>query len=108
MRERTRWLATSKRLGTVTVLAIANFGTVALAQQIPSAPTAQPVAKPAAELPLETIISRVKEQGYSDIEEIEREAGSWEICAKDAKGKKVELKVNASTGVVESVEPDDD
>ncbi len=72
----------------------------------PAAKTADSPSAP--KLSIEAIIARVKAQGFTDIEEIEREADSWEVCAKDAKGKKVELKVNASTGAVESVELEDD
>lgn len=54
------------------------------------------------------IAKSVEAQGYRDIDEIEFEGSSYEVCAKDASGKKVELTVNASTGRVEKVETRDD
>lgn len=54
------------------------------------------------------IAKSVEAQGYRDIDEIEFEGSFYEVCAKDASGKKVELTVNASTGRVEKVEPRDD
>lgn len=54
------------------------------------------------------IAARVEQQGYRDIEEIEREGSAYEVCAEDASGREVELTVNGSTGRVEKVEPCED
>lgn len=58
-------------------------------------------------LPIETIIAMVKGQGYTDIEEVEKEGDQWEICAKDSRGREVDIEVNAATGKIEKVEEDD-
>lgn len=50
------------------------------------------------------IAARVEAQGYRDIEEIEREGDSYEVCAEDSRGREVELTVNSTTGKVEKVE----
>lgn len=57
-------------------------------------------------LPIEMIIATVKAQGYTDIEEIELEGDQWEICAKDSRGKEVDIEVNAATGKIEKVKED--
>lgn len=72
-----------------------------------SAPRAGSSGK-APRLSIGEIASRVEAQGYRDIEEIEREGEGYEVCAKDAKGREVELTVNGSTGRVEKVEACDD
>lgn len=81
--------------------------------------TAQP-AKPAADavkakgaekelgITLEQAIARVRAAGYTDIEEIERERGGYEVCAKDSQGKEVDLKVDGSTGDIKILEEEDD
>jgi uncharacterized membrane protein YkoI len=60
--------------------------------------------KPAAEkteLSIEQAIAKVKEQGYSDISEIEREKnGRFCVEARDPTGKEVEIYVDAKTGEV--------
>lgn len=52
------------------------------------------------ELSMEQVIAKVKEQGYSDISEIEREDGRYCVEARDAEGKKVEIYVDAKTGEI--------
>lgn len=59
-------------------------------------------------LSIAQIAQRVEAEGYRDIEEIEREGTTYEVCAKDKDGKEVELTVNASTGRIEKVEPCED
>ncbi|MCU6453362.1 PepSY domain-containing protein [Sphingomonas sp. A2-49] len=108
-------VTTSGRLAVAAGLLAISVGSAAYAQ--PQSSTLSTSARRATKtagspsapkLSIEAIIARVKAQGFTDIEEIEREAEAWEVCAKDAKGQKVELKVNASTGTVESVELEDD
>lgn len=108
-------VTTSGRLAVAAGLFVIGVGGVAYAQPRSSTPStsARPATKTAdspsaPKLSIEAIIARVKAQGFTDIEEIEREAEGWEVCAKDAKGQKVEIKVNASTGAVESVELEED
>lgn len=57
-----------------------------------------------AQLSLREIAVRVEAEGYKDIEEIEREGETYEVCAKDKQGREVELTVNGNTGKVEKVE----
>jgi len=53
------------------------------------------------ELSMEEVIAKVKEQGYSDISEIEREEdGRFCVDARDAEGNKVEIYVDAKTGEI--------
>lgn len=61
-----------------------------------------------ARLSLREVAVRVEAEGYRDIEEIEREGESYEVCAEDKQGREVELTVNARTGRIEKVEPCDD
>lgn len=65
--------------------------------------TQTPAEEPAAEkteLSIEQVIAKVKEQGYSDISEIEREDGRYCVEARDAEGKRVEIYVDAKTGEI--------
>lgn len=72
-------------------------------------PTRQSPKEPAQpRLGIGEIVVRVEAQGYRDIEEVEREGDGYEICAKDAQGREVELEVNGATGRVEKVEVSDD
>jgi len=91
-----------------TVFARAAFGASAvLLSVVSTSATAQTRSQPA-RLSIGEIAARVEAQGYRDIEEIEREGSSYEVCAKDASGNEVELTVNAATGRVEKVEPCED
>lgn len=75
----------------------------------PATPTSTGAAsEKEARLSIRDIAARVEAQGYSDIEEIEREGQEYEVCAEDKQGREVELTVNARTGKVEKVEPCDD
>lgn len=69
---------------------------MAQASQAPAADS--PAEK--TELTMEQVIAKVKEQGYSDISEIEREDGRYCVEARDAEGKRVEIYVDAKTGEI--------
>jgi len=77
-------------------------------QSEPQASTAKQASqaqagKPASEktgLSMERVIAKLKEQGYSDISEIERENDRYCVDARDADGKEVELYVDAKTGEI--------
>lgn len=49
-------------------------------------------------LSIDQIIAKAKEQGYSDISEVEREGDKYCIEARDAKGEEVEIFLDAKTG----------
>lgn len=105
-------LANNLRAGLAMILLL-SAGTAAARDQAtgPAAKAAtsdQGATKTEARLSLREIAAQVEAQGYRDIEEIEREGESYEVCAKDAQGREVELEVNARTGKIEKVEPCDD
>lgn len=72
---------------------------VTVIAQASQAPANEPAAEKT-ELSMEQVIAKVKEQGYSDISEIEREDGRYCVEARDAEGKKVEIYVDAKTGEI--------
>lgn len=92
------------------VLGSAAATDIAVAQ--PAKPAAEAAkekgAKEELRITLEQAIARVRAAGYTDIEEIERERGGYEVCAKDAKGKEVDLKVDGRTGEIKVSEDEDD
>ena len=45
-------------------------------------------------------ISAVYNAGYTAVRELEWEHGAWEVKALDANGRRVELRVDATTGAV--------
>jgi len=55
----------------------------------------------------EDVLARLRAQGYSDIAEIERERNSYEVKARNADGRWVELYVDGNTGEVLGREYDD-
>ncbi|MBK1698366.1 PepSY domain-containing protein [Rhodovibrio salinarum] len=59
-------------------------------------------------MPMEEVIGKLSRQGYSDIREVERDGPDrYEVDARDAEGRRVELKVDAVTGKVLSREDND-
>lgn len=72
---------------------------VAVIAQASQTPANEPAAEKT-ELTMEQVIAKVKEQGYSDISEIEREDGRYCVEARDPGGKKVEIYVDAKTGEI--------
>jgi uncharacterized membrane protein YkoI len=60
-------------------------------------------------MPLEDVIRELSRQGYGDIREVERAGPDrYEVYARDADGRRVELKVDAVTGKVLEREEEDD
>ena len=67
----------------------------------------QPAPTPA--IPMEQVLAHLKAEGYSEVYEIEREHGKYEVKAKNRDGRTVELSLDASTGkMLETEEEDDD
>jgi hypothetical protein len=58
-------------------------------------------------LPLPEILDKLKAVGYGSFREIDREQGVYEVKAVDAKGARVELKVDPATGKVLRSKHDD-
>ncbi len=78
--------------------------TLGIAQAQPAQPAsaAAPATSPAApQLTIRDIYDRMEAAGYRDMREIELDNGRYEVKARNARGERVKLYVNASTGVVE-------
>ena len=63
---------------------------------------------PAPAIPMEQVLAQLKAQGYSEVYEIEREHGKYEVKAKNRDGRTVELYLDAATGKALQSEEDDD
>jgi uncharacterized membrane protein YkoI len=75
-------------------------GTTGPIAQATQAPAAESTAEKT-ELSMEQVIAKVKDQGYSDISEIEREDdGRYCVEARNPAGKEVEIYVDAKTGEI--------
>lgn len=57
--------------------------------------------------PIDEIVARLRTAGYTEIREVERERGRYEVKGRDAQGQPVELYMDARTGEVLKVERDD-
>lgn len=64
-------------------------------------------ARPTQHLSMEQIVARLKEQGFKDIYEVERERGAYEVKAHTPEGGTVKLYVDPRTGDVLRDEFDD-
>lgn len=105
------YLTLGGRLAVATAFLTLGVDSVANAQQRQST-SARPAGKAVgssstSKLSIEAVIARVKAEGFTDIEEVELEDAHWEVGAKDAKGKEVEIEVDPSTGALK-VEPKDE
>jgi hypothetical protein len=58
-------------------------------------------------LPMEAILVRLKDQGYQEVFEIEREHGVYEVKVRGQDGGKVELYLDPQTGEILRQERDD-
>jgi hypothetical protein len=58
-------------------------------------------------LPMQELVATLKEQGYSEIYEIEREHGVYEVKARGEKGSTVKLYVDAESGQILRQKTDD-
>ncbi len=65
-------------------------------------------AAPAPAIPMEQVLAQLKAEGYSEVYEIEREHGKYEVKAKNRDGRTVELYLDAATGKALQSEEDDD
>lgn len=61
---------------------------------------AQAAVAPGQYLSLEQVVAHLKQQGYADIYEVEREHGAYEVKARNPQGQKVKLYVEPRTGEV--------
>lgn len=51
-------------------------------------------------LSMEQIVAKIKDQGFIEVYEVEREHGSYEVKARDTKGALMEIYVDAKTGEI--------
>jgi uncharacterized membrane protein YkoI len=65
-------------------------------------------ATPAPAIAMEQVLAQLKAEGYSEVYEVEREHGKYEVKAKNRDGRTVELSLDASTGKTLETEEDDD
>ncbi|MBP2227656.1 hypothetical protein J2847_000938 [Azospirillum agricola] len=71
------------------------------------APTQTQTASVAAPMAIPELVNRLSGQGYSDISEIERKGDKlYEVKARDAQGRKLEMKVDARTAEILHSEQD--
>lgn len=78
-----------------------TFG-IAQAQTATPAPAAASATVPATpQLTIRDIYDRMEAAGYRDLREIEFDKGRYEVKARNARGERVKLYVNAGTGAVE-------
>jgi uncharacterized membrane protein YkoI len=68
-------------------------GALAQSQQTPAA-----VSDAAPTLTMEQVLAQLRDQGYGEIDEIERERDRFEVKARDREGRRVELYLDARTG----------
>lgn len=59
---------------------------------------------PRAVLPAAEVIKRIEAAGYTQVHDLDLDDAVWEADALDAKGERVELRINGHTGAVMSVE----
>ena len=108
-----RILALAAGAGGLLASAVFGFGIVqgAMAQSDqPARATGEEIARtaPAPGMPMEQVLAELKAQGFSEIYEIEREHGRYEVKAKNRDGQTVELYVDAGTGRTLKTEVEDD
>lgn len=66
-----------------------------------------PMAPAGARLTIGEIYDRMEAAGYHEISEIEWEDGRYEVEARDAQGRAVELQVDGASGAIERIEVQD-
>jgi uncharacterized membrane protein YkoI len=59
-------------------------------------------------IPMEQVLAQLKAEGYSEVYEIEREHGKYEVKAKNREGRTIELSLDATTGKALQSEDEDD
>jgi Peptidase propeptide and YPEB domain. len=68
---------------------------------------AQAQEAPAQQLNIKQIIAKLESAGYTNIHDVEKDDGVWEVDAKNSAGQRVELIVDPVTGEVLHEERDD-
>jgi hypothetical protein len=66
----------------------------------PDRSAAQAITPGTARFDAPAAIAAVLGEGYSAVSELEWERGAWQVKASDAQGRRVELRVDATTGAV--------
>lgn len=93
-----RLLLAASALGALSALTLG----IAQAQPAqPASPAVQATSPAAPMLTIRDIYDRMEAAGYRDLREIEFDDGRYEVKARNARGERVKLYVNASTGAVE-------
>lgn len=77
------------------------FGAAQAQSEAPAQPADVAAAPAAPALTIRDIYDRMDAAGYRNLRKIEFEHGRYGVKAQDAKGERVKLKVNATTGAVE-------
>lgn len=101
---------TAATLGTVAAIALATGivgSTVAASETGKSGETSGYESVDGPALPMDQIVVKLREQGYGEIHEIEREHGRYEVKGLGQDGRKVELYVDPKTGEILRQEKDD-
>ena len=85
-------------LGTVLALGAAMAGSAIASNEVEKygsrseyTTPGDPSSSAGSALPMEQLLAKVKEQGFTEIYEVERERGAFEVKARDAKGRLMEL-----------------
>jgi uncharacterized membrane protein YkoI len=103
-RKTTRTKRTITALGITTALGlVAGIAGLAMASEegrYGQPKAAEEIAAPGQHLSMEQIVARVKEQGFGDVYEVEREYGAYEVKARNPQGDMVKLYVDPRTGDV--------
>jgi uncharacterized membrane protein YkoI len=101
---------TAATLGTVAAIALAAGivgSTVAASETGKSGETSGYESAGGPALPMDQIVAKLKEGGYGEIDEIEREHGRYEVKARGQDGREVKLYVDPKTGEILRQEKDD-
>lgn len=99
----------------LSLTALFGAGTYAVAQTA-SAPASAPAASPAAApqtaavpapMSIQDLLGKLTAQGYTDVSEVERKGDKlYEVKARDAQGRRMEMKVDSRTAEILHSEQD--
>lgn len=104
----------SRLAATALMATVLGAGVQALAQTATTAPTAAAPTTAASRptgptLAMPELIERLSREGYGDVSGIERESDKlYKVNARDARGRRLELRVDARTAEILASEEDDD
>lgn len=91
-------------LGVVTALGLVAgiAGPVMASEQSPygQSKATEEIARPGQYLSMEQVVAQLKQQGFGDVYEVEREHGAYEVKARNPEGDMVKLYVDPRTGKV--------